>query len=418
MPPPSCSERTISCAMKSQDYYKGSMALAPYGTYWHVLRRICTVEMLVNKRINETVSIRRKCVDNMLSWIVKEADALAEVRSIQVACFVFLASFNMIGNLTLSRDLVDPKSREGSEFFSAMMGLMEWGGHPNIVDLFPWLRWLDPQGLRRKMDRDMGKALRIASGFVKERVKERQEGGERRKDFLDVLLEFDGSGKNELAKLSDHEINIFILEIFLAGSETTSSTIEWAMTELLCNPKSMIKVKDEFAKVIPPNRKLEETDIDNQQYLQAVVKETLRLHPSVPLLIPQKAIQDTNFMGYHIPKNTQVFVNAWAIGRDPECWEDPSSFKPERFLGSKIDYKGQHFELTPFGAGRRMCVGVPLAHRMLHLVLGSLLHEFDWELDGHVTRETMDMKERMGVAVRKLEPLKAVPRKRTLSCPI
>ncbi|KAM0008679.1 putative cytochrome P450 [Helianthus debilis subsp. tardiflorus] len=116
-------------------------------------------------------------------------------------------------------------------------------------------------------------------------------------------------------------------------------------------------------------------------------------------------------MGYHIPKDTQLFVNAWAIGRDPECWENPNSFAPERFLGSTIDYKGQHFELILFGAGRRMCVGVPLAQHVLHLVLGSLLHEFDWEVESHVKPEALDMRDKMEILVRKLEPLKVIPKK-------
>ncbi len=196
----------------------------------------------------------------------------------------------------------------------------------------------------------------------------------------------------------------------MAGTETTSSTTEWALTELLLNPESMIKVKDELTRVVGPNQKVEESHIDNLSYLQAVIKEILRLHPPIPFLVPRKAIQDTNFMGFNIPKNTQVLVNAWAIGRDPDVWEDPLSFKPERFLGTKIDYKGQHYELIPFGAGRRMCAGVPLAHKVLHLVLGSLLHKFDWELDGNVTRETMDMKDKLGIVMRKREPLLAVPK--------
>ena len=196
----------------------------------------------------------------------------------------------------------------------------------------------------------------------------------------------------------------------MAGTETTSSTIEWALTELLLNPESMTKVKDELTRVVGPNQKVEESHIDNLSYLQAVIKEILRLHPPIPFLVPRKAIQDTNFMGFNIPKNTQVLVNAWAIGRDPDVWDDPLSFKPERFLGTKIDYKGQHYELIPFGAGRRMCAGVPLAHKVLHLVLGSLLHKFDWELDGNVTRETMDMKDKLGIVMRKREPLLAVPK--------
>lgn len=201
----------------------------------------------------------------------------------------------------------------------------------------------------------------------------------------------------------------------MAGSETTSSSIEWAMTELLCNPESMIKAKSELDRVIGPNRKLEEADLENLQYLQAIIKETLRLHPPIPLLVPRRAIHDTKFMGFDIPKDTQVFVNAWAIGRDPNSWDDPLCFRPERFLDSNVEYKGQNYEFIPFGAGRRMCAGVPLAHRVLNLVLGSLLHHFEWELEENVTPATMDMKDRKGITVRKFEPLKAIPKNRVRS---
>lgn len=194
----------------------------------------------------------------------------------------------------------------------------------------------------------------------------------------------------------------------MAGSETTSSTIEWALTELLTNPESLNKAKAELAQAVGADRTFEEDDIDNLPYLKAVIKETLRLHPPIPFLVPRRAMEDTNFQGYHIPKDTQVLVNAWAIGRDPEVWDEPWSFKPERFLGSTVDYKGQNYELIPFGAGRRMCAGVPLAHRMLHLILGSLLHQFDWELD---CKEKIDMNDRMGITVRKAEPLIAVPKR-------
>ncbi|GJR08188.1 cytochrome P450 76A2-like protein [Tanacetum coccineum] len=409
-------DRTITETSKSHDYDKSSLALAPYGMYWRVLRKICTVEMLVAKRINESTSVRRKCVNNMLSWIETEASVVKAGSGIHIAKFVFLASFNMLGNLMLSRDLANPDSKLASDFFTSMLGLMEWGGHPNISDLYSWLKRFDLQGLRKKMDTDMKKALEIATGWVEERVEERRKEvahrAERRKDFLDVLLDHhEGTGKDEPERMSQRDITIFILEIFLAGSETTSSTIEWALSELLRCPEKMTRAKDEIASVIGPNQKLEESDVENLPYLQAITKETLRLHAPIPFLVPRKAGQDTNFMGYHIPKGTQLFVNAWAIGRDPECWENPNSFEPERFLGSKVDYKGQHFELIPFGAGRRMCVGVPLAQRVLHLVLGSLLHEFDWELESHVNAATLDMKDKMGIVVRKLEPLKVIPKK-------
>jgi cytochrome P450 len=208
----SFAERTITETMRAHDYHQGSLALAPYGSYWRVLRRLVTVDMLVAKRVNDSADIRRRCVDNMLLWIEEEARKLdAPSRGVHVARFVFLMTFNLLGNLMLSRDLGDPQSKEGSEFFTAMMGLMEWSGHANMADFFPWLRWLDPQGLRRNMERDLGKAMEIASKFVKERIKDRQAGGEKRKDFLDVLLEFEGNGKDEPTKLSDRDVNIFIL---------------------------------------------------------------------------------------------------------------------------------------------------------------------------------------------------------------
>ncbi|KAL5545952.1 hypothetical protein UlMin_005639, partial [Ulmus minor] len=408
----SFAERTTTETSRVYDYHKSSLALASYGPYWRVLRKLMTVDMLVAKRINETTLMRRKCTDNLLLWIEEEAKKMKDGEGVQVARFVFLTTFNLLGNLMLSRDLLDPNSKDAADFFTAMMGLMEWGGHANLSDVFPWLRWLDLQGLRRKMEKDLSVAIGIASKFVNERKNERKLGFDtKHKDFLDVLIEYEGTGKDEPDKISDHDLNIIILEVFLAGSETTSSTIEWALSELLLKPETMKKAKEELTKVIGKNRKLEETDIEKLPYLQAVIKETFRLHSPIPFLVPRKAMKDVSFMGHFIPKNTQVFVNAWAIGRDLDVWDEPSCFKPERFLDSKIDYKGQHYEFIPFGAGRRMCAGVPLAHRVLHLVLGSLLHHFDWELDASVGRETMDMKDKLGIVIRKCEPLLAVPSK-------
>ena len=202
-----------------------------------------------------------------------------------------------------------------------------------------------------------------------------------------------------------------VQEMFFGGTDSSSTTIEWAMTELLRDPVVMGRATEELHQVVGPRRKVEESDIDQLPYLQAVVKETLRLHPVVPLLLPRNTLEDTNFMGYQIPKDTQVFVNAWAIGRDPDSWEDPMSFKPERFLGSNIEYRGQNFELIPFGSGRRICVGMSLAHRVLHLGLASMLHCFEWELGSNYTPETIDMNERGGLTASKLEPLKAKPKR-------
>lgn len=181
------------------------------------------------------------------------------------------------------------------------------------------------------------------------------------------------------------------------------------MAELLHNPDKLKKVKAELYENIGQGNLVEEPDISRLPYLQAVIKETFRLHPAVPFLIPRKVDSDVKLSGFTVPKKAQVLINVWAIGRDPDVWKNPNSFEPERFMGSHIDLKGHDFELIPFGAGRRICPGLPLAIRMLHLMLGSLIHGFDWKLEGGITPEKIDMEEKFGISLQKAQRLHAIP---------
>lgn len=182
------------------------------------------------------------------------------------------------------------------------------------------------------------------------------------------------------------------------------------MAELLNNPKAMGKAQDELRQVMGKDSKIEESDISKLSYLQAVVKETFRLHPPAPFLVPRRVEMDSEILGYAVPKNAQVLVNVWAIGRDSRTWSNPNSFVPERFLSNDIDVKGQDLQLIPFGAGRRICPGLLLGHRLVHLVLASLLYAFDWKLeDDGMKPEAMDMSEKIGFTLRKAQPLRAVP---------
>ena len=182
------------------------------------------------------------------------------------------------------------------------------------------------------------------------------------------------------------------------------------MAELLQNPIKMAKAKRELQEVLGQDGIVQESDISKLPYLQAIVKETLRLHPSAPLLVPHKAETDVEICSFTVPKNSQVLVNAWAIGRDPSTWStNPDKFVPERFLECEIDVKGRDFELIPFGAGRRICIGLPLAHRMVHLMLASLLHSCSWKLEDGVKPEDMDMNEKFGITLQKAQPLRAIP---------
>lgn len=197
-------------------------------------------------------------------------------------------------------------------------------------------------------------------------------------------------------------------DIFGAGTDTTSSTLEWCMAEVMKNSETMAKAKAELKRVLGQGKTLEEADIYQLPYLRCIVKETLRLHPPLPLLLPRQIHKEAELNGYTIPRNSQVIVNAWAVGRDPVSWTSPLSFEPDRFSGSEIDVKGQDFELIPFGAGRRICPGLPLVMRMVPIMLGSLLNCFDWELEGGIAPNELDMTEKFGITVEKLYPLRAI----------
>lgn len=198
-------------------------------------------------------------------------------------------------------------------------------------------------------------------------------------------------------------------DLFVAGTDTTANTLEWAMAELLHNPETLLRVQAELRQTIGKDKLVKESDIARLPYLQAVVKETFRLHPAVPFLLPRKVEVDTEMCGFIVPKDAQVLVNVWAIGRDPNLWENPNLFMPERFLGSDMDVRGQNFELIPFGAGRRICPGLLLGIRMVQLMLASLIHSYDWKLEDGLTPENMNMEEKFGFTLQKAQPLRVLP---------
>ncbi|KAK6126299.1 hypothetical protein DH2020_039944 [Rehmannia glutinosa] len=379
--------RKIYESMKGEIGNEGSLITAQYGHHWRTLRRLCTAEFFAAGPLDAMRGVREKCVDRMVKYIAAAAAAAAAASGgfggVDVGRFFFLMAFNLIGNLIFSKDLLDPRSERGARFFYHAGKTMEYAGKPNFLE-------------ERMREMENG------SGFEKKE----------RKDYLDVLLEYkgDGDGVDGNAGFSSTIINVIVFEMFTAGTDTTTSTLEWAMAELLHNPETLHKAQSELRAQIKPGKKLEEQNLDQLPYLKAVIKETLRLHPPLPFLVPHKAMDSCKFLGFHIPKETQILVNVWAIGRDPKTWKDPLRFRPERFLDPDMaDYKGQHFEFIPFGSGRRMCPAVPLAGRVLPLALGSVLYSFDWALAHGLKPEEMDMSERMGITLRKGVPLKAVP---------
>lgn len=209
--------------------------------------------------------------------------------------------------------------------------------------------------------------------------------------------------------LTGKEYDMYIQDLLIASMDTSSTTIDWILTELLRHPNVMKKVQNELEQVIGKNRMVEESDLESLEYLDMVIKESNRLHPAAPLLLPHESIEDCTVDGFHIPKGSRVLINIWAIGRDPDTWVEPEKFKPERFQGSNIDLRGRHFQLLPFGSGRRSCPGLQLGLTVVRLMVAQLVHCFNWELPNGMMPKDIDITEKFGLVTARAQHLMAIP---------
>ncbi|KAF8088275.1 hypothetical protein N665_0546s0008 [Sinapis alba] len=388
-------------AVRSINHHKVSVAwIHPSSAPWRLLRKLSVAHLFSPQRIEATKALRMKKVQELVSFM-DESSKREEAVDISRASFI--TTLNTISNILFSVDICSYSSENSNGFHDSIIGAMEAAGSPDLANFFPFLAFLDLQGNSKKMKLCTERLFKVFRGFIDTKNLEKSLGNNPKNaansDFLDVLL--------DEAELDNTDIEHLLLDMFVAGTDTSSSTLEWAMAELLANPKTMAKAQAEIERMIGQNGLVQEPDISEFPYLQAVVKETFRLHPSVPLLLPRKAETDVEIFGYLLPKDAQVLVNVWAIGRDTNVWENPSRFEPERFLGKETDVKGRDYELTPFGAGRRICPGLPLAVKMVSLMLVSLLYSFEWKLPN-----TVDMDENFGITLHKANPLHAVPVKK------
>ncbi|CAN0924808.1 Cytochrome P450 84A1 [Linum grandiflorum] len=216
-------------------------------------------------------------------------------------------------------------------------------------------------------------------------------------------------------KLTKDNIKAIIMDVMFGGTETVASVIEWAMAELLKSPQDLKRVQQELTYVVGLNRHVEEKDLEKLTFLKCILKETLRLHPPIPLLLHETA-EDVEVSGYFIPKRSRVMVNAFAIGRDPNSWSNPNEFNPSRFLNQGMpDFKGSNFEFLPFGSGRRSCPGMQLGLYAIELGMAHLLHDFNWELPYGMKPNEVDMTDVFGLTAPRATRLIAVPTSR-LTC--
>ncbi|OMO49553.1 Cytochrome P450 [Corchorus capsularis] len=289
----------------------------------------------------------------------------------------------------------------------------------NIADYVPFLGPLDLQGFKpriKAVSKALDKALEKIIDEHELNIHEHQKG---QTDFVDMMLTMLNQPMNPhddpVYRIDRITIKAMILDLITGGQDTAATTIEWALTELIRNPRAMWPLQEELRSIVGKNRMVEENYLPKLTYLDMVIKETLRLHPVAPLLVPRESMEDVTINGYYIPKKSRIFVNVWAIGRDPNVWSNNvEEFLPERFVDGKIDLLGHDFVLIPFGAGRRICPGMKLGLTSIKLVLAQLVHCFEWELAGGMLPSELDMTEEFGLSLPRAIHLFAKPINRLL----
>ncbi|KAL8529131.1 hypothetical protein ACS0TY_006552 [Phlomoides rotata] len=405
------SGRQVPDAVTAEYGYHLAFPWLPIGPQWRKLRKIFNTHFTPHK-LDSLQDLRHKVMEKMTRRIIEAGEA-----SIDIGGIAFDSVTQMLSHSVFSIDILDPSSDAMKQLQRLITNIMVLSGKPSIADYFPFLRPFDVQGIRHEISKSYDRLHQLIDDMIDRRMHQRKScTGSHESiaaaDTLDVLLDFTQVEGHEGLTLLD--VKLLITEIYIAGTDTTTTTIEWAMAELIRNPTVQLKLKQELNEKIEPGKRIQEKDILQLPYLTAVIKETMRLHPIAPFLLPHQAEQQVELQGFTIPKDTPIWVNFWSISRDPTYWDEPTRFIPERFLTSDMNFRGNDFSFTPFSAGRRICPGLNLATRMVSLLLATLLHGFDWKLPEGVTPDAMDMTDMFGITLKKAQPLSLIPFKITI----
>ncbi|KAH1267050.1 Cytochrome P450 71D8 [Glycine max] len=385
-------------------YGQNDIVFAPYGDYWRQMKKICVSELLSAKRVQSFSHIRE---DETSKFI--ESIRISEGSPINLTSKIY-----SLVSSSVSRVAFGDKSKDQEEFLCVLEKMILAGGGFEPDDLFPSMKLHLINGRKAKLEKMHEQVDKIADNILREHQEKRERALREGKvdleeeDLVDVLLRIQQSDNLEI-KISTTNIKAVILDVFTAGTDTSASTLEWAMAEMMRNPRVREKAQAEVRQAFRELKIIHETDVGKLTYLKLVIKETLRLHAPSPLLVPRECSELTIIDGYEIPVKTKVMINVWAIGRDPQYWTDAERFVPERFDGSSIDFKGNNFEYLPFGAGRRMCPGMTFGLANIMLPLALLLYHFNWELPNEMKPEDMDMSENFGLTVTRKSELCLIP---------
>ncbi|CAI0382878.1 unnamed protein product [Linum tenue] len=379
-----CSRPTLT-GQQRLSYNGLDLVFSPYDSYYTEMRKICMVHLFHPARVQTFRPIREYEVSQMIHKITSKIGSTPDKPVNLSEAMMYLTS-TIISRVGFGKRY-EEEGIERSRFQSLLNESQAMFTNFFVGDYFPYMGFVDKlNGSAARLEKNFREFDDFYQEVIDERLDpKRGKNPEQEEDILDVLLQ----------------------NVFLAGTDTGAATVVWAMSFLMKNPETMKKIQQEVRSSIEAIKGfVNEDDLHQLSYLKAVVKETFRLQPTVPLLVPRQTTEKTRLDGYDIPAKTLVQINTWAIGRDPEVWESPEEFKPDRFLDnssstSTVDIFGQSFELTPFGAGRRICPGLHMGLVTVELALANLVYKFDWEMPVGMKKEDVDMAVIPGITMHK-----------------
>ncbi|XP_058206396.1 nicotine N-demethylase CYP82E3-like [Rhododendron vialii] len=404
--------RPQSSASKYLSYNLAFLGFCSYGSYWRDIRKLVVIQLLSAHRLEQFKHVRVSEIDTSIKELYRLGKTNQPDEAVEITSWIEQLTINIITRMVSGKRYFDwsgaVQDPRAENFMRAIKEFMYVSGNFFSSDVIPYppLTWVDWGGKLRNVKRIMRELDDIIQSWVHEHVVERRrEREEKDEDFIDVMLSEIEEGGN-YGHMRDTIIKATVLNLIIAGADTGSINLSWILSILLNNRPALARAREEIDAQIGKTRWVEECDVKNLVYLQAIVKESLRLYPPAPLSVPHIATADCEVGGYHIPKGTRLLPNLWKLHRDPRVWPDPEKFAPERWLAGNhaagLDVSGKNFEYVPFGAGRRSCPGLALGMHVAQLALARLVQGFEFATPGD---EAVDMSEGLGISLPKVKPI-------------
>lgn len=383
------------------------VAFGPYSDYWREMRKLLVLELLSMRRVQSFAYARAAEVDRLVSSLAGTPPGTP----VDLSEKLYALSDGIIGTVAFGK-MYGSESFERTSFQRMMDETLRVLGSFTFEDFFPsWAlaRWADAlTGVASRRPKVFLRIDRFFDAVIDRHLEPERLAAGVQEDMVDALVKMWRDQDGPLA-LTRANIKGILMDTFAGGIDTCAATTIWIMSELMRNPRVMRKAQSEVRAAVRNKSRVDEEDAQGLKYLKMIVKENFRLHPPGTLLIPTETMQSCEIAGYSVPAGTRIHVNVWAMGRDPDIWDRPEEFFPERFEDAHVDFRGLHFELLPFGSGRRACPAIAMGVANVELVLANLLYCFDWELPKGMKEDGIDMEETGQLVFRKKVPLELVP---------